>query len=128
VTRIIAVCDEEQGCPLYRRDNRLDFSPPIVTGIDGVPVCSTAVESLHKPVVKIQAGEASIYAAILDGADAVEHKIGTGRQVYVHVIRGSVKVNGIDVSGGDAVHVDKEAGISLTDAKDSEVLVFDLPY
>ena len=72
--------------------------------------------------------EASIYAAILDGADAVEHKLAVGRQLYVHVIRGSVKVNGIDVSGGDAVHVDKEAGISLTDAKDSEVLVFDLPY
>ena len=72
--------------------------------------------------------EASIYAAILDGADAVEHSIAPGRQLYVHVIRGKVKVNGIDVSGGDAVHVDKEAGISLTDATDSEVLVFDLPY
>ena len=35
--RALAVCDEEQGCPLYRRDNRLDFSPPIVTGLDGVP-------------------------------------------------------------------------------------------
>ena len=72
--------------------------------------------------------EASIYAAILDGADAVEHKLAAGRQLYVHVIRGSVKVNGLDLSGGDAVHVDKEAGISLTDAKNSEVLVFDLPY
>ncbi len=72
--------------------------------------------------------QASIYAAILDGADAVEHTLAAGRQLYVHVIRGSVKVNGIAVSGGDAVHVDKEAGISLTEAKDAEVLVFDLPY
>jgi len=59
VTKIIAVCDEEQGCPLYRRDNRLDFSPPIVTGVDGVPVCAMAVESLQKPIVKIEAGEAA---------------------------------------------------------------------
>src|SRR5205085_9857160 len=57
--KVIAVCDEEQGCPLYRRDNRLDFSPPIVTGIDGVPVCSVAVGSLQPGVSKVQAGEPS---------------------------------------------------------------------
>jgi CRP-like cAMP-binding protein len=57
--KIIALCDEEQGCPLYRRDNRLDFAPPIVSGVDGVPVCSIAVESLQKAVAKIQAGEQS---------------------------------------------------------------------
>lgn len=72
--------------------------------------------------------EASIYAAILDGADEVEHAIAPGRQLYVHVIRGSVKVNGIELSGGDAAHVDKEASVRLSEAKDSEVLVFDLPY
>src|SRR5262245_59394880 len=57
--KIIAVCDEEQGCPLYRRDNRLDFSPPIVNGIDGVPVCAVAVEALQKGVTRIMAGEPS---------------------------------------------------------------------
>src|SRR5437868_13463553 len=57
--KIIAVCDEEQTCPLYRRDNRLDFSPPIVTGVDGVPICSVAVEALQKAVARIQAGEPS---------------------------------------------------------------------
>lgn len=72
--------------------------------------------------------EASIYAAILDGTDEVEHAIAPGRQAYVHVIRGSVKVNGTELSGGDAAHVDKEAGIRLTEAQASEVLVFDLPY
>lgn len=72
--------------------------------------------------------EASIFAAILDGADEVAHAIAPGRQLYVHVIRGSVKLNGVELSGGDAAHVDKEAGIRLTEARDSEVLVFDLPY
>ena len=57
--KIIAVCDEEQGCPLYRRDNRLDFTPPMVTGNEGVPVCAVAVESLHKGVTRILAGEPS---------------------------------------------------------------------
>jgi CRP-like cAMP-binding protein len=57
--KIVAACDEEQGCPLYRRDNRLDFASPIVNGVDGVPICSIAVETLQKIVVKIQAGELS---------------------------------------------------------------------
>ena len=57
--KIIAVCDEEQGCPLYRRDNRLDFSPPIVTGMEGVPVCAIAVEALQKNITRITAGEPS---------------------------------------------------------------------
>jgi CRP-like cAMP-binding protein len=57
--KIVAVCDEERGCPLYRRESKLDFSPPIVTGVDGVPICAIAVESLQKPVVRMQAGEPS---------------------------------------------------------------------
>lgn len=57
--KIIAVCDEEQGCPIYRRDNRLDFSPPIVAGVEGIPVCAIAVESIQKAVTRIQAGEPS---------------------------------------------------------------------
>ena len=57
--KIVAVCDEEQGCPLYRRENRLDFASPIVSGAEGVPICSIAVESLQKAVTRIQAGETS---------------------------------------------------------------------
>jgi len=57
--KIVAVCDEEQGCPLYRRENRLDFASPIVSGAEGVPICSIAVEALQKSVTRIQAGETS---------------------------------------------------------------------
>jgi redox-sensitive bicupin YhaK (pirin superfamily) len=46
----------------------------------------------------------------------------------VHVIRGHVKVNGVDLAAGDAAHIEKEASILLSDAQDSEVLLFDLPY
>jgi CRP-like cAMP-binding protein len=44
--RITAVCDQERGCPLYRKGARLEFSPPSVSGADGVPVCATAVATL----------------------------------------------------------------------------------
>lgn len=72
--------------------------------------------------------EASIFATILGAADEVAYAIAPGRQLYVHVIRGSVKLNGIELSGGDAAHVEKEETVRLVDATDAEVLVFDLPY
>jgi redox-sensitive bicupin YhaK (pirin superfamily) len=71
--------------------------------------------------------DASIFASILDGQDRVDHPLQAGRQAYVQVVRGSVTVNGTSLDAGDAVHVADEAAVSLLDAKEAEVLVFDLP-
>ena len=71
--------------------------------------------------------DAAIYAAILNGLDAVSHALAAGRQAYVHVIRGQVTVNGIALDGGDAVNVTAEEAVTLGQASDAEVLLFDLP-
>jgi redox-sensitive bicupin YhaK (pirin superfamily) len=71
--------------------------------------------------------DASIYATILDGEERVDHPLREGRQAYVQVARGSVIVNGCALDAGDAVHVSEEAVVSLSGAKDAEVLLFDLP-
>lgn len=61
--KIIAVCSEERGCPLYRRDSRLEFTPPSVAGQDGAEVCAVAVEALQKVIPRIQSGQvASAFA------------------------------------------------------------------
>lgn len=67
-----------------------------------------------------------VYAALLDGADAVTHRLATGRRAYVHVARGMVRVNGQALSHGDGVRIVKESSVVLGDAKDAEVLLFDL--
>jgi redox-sensitive bicupin YhaK (pirin superfamily) len=71
--------------------------------------------------------DAAIYATILDGAARVDHALAAGRQAYVQVARGAVSVNGVALVAGDAVHVSEEAVVSLADAQDAEVLLFDLP-
>jgi len=71
--------------------------------------------------------DAAIYATILDGADRVDHPLRAGRQAYVQVARGGVTVNGVRLGAGDAVQVSEEAVLSLAEAQDAEVLVFDLP-
>jgi len=71
--------------------------------------------------------DASIYAAILNGDDAVSFPLQPGRIGYVHVARGALNVNGVALKAGDAVRIDDEAQVSLDGAQDAEVLLFDLP-
>jgi redox-sensitive bicupin YhaK (pirin superfamily) len=71
--------------------------------------------------------DASLYAAVLDGDDRVEHALQPGRLGYVHVIRGSVDVNGVTLKGGDALKVADEDRVTIGNAEAAELLLFDLP-
>ncbi|WP_394779460.1 pirin family protein [Undibacterium sp.] len=72
--------------------------------------------------------DASIYASILNADDQLEHALTAGRTAYVHVIRGKVVVNGVSLTGGDALKISKESLVTLKQAEAAEVLLFDLPY
>ena len=72
--------------------------------------------------------DASLYAGILNGGDRAQLALGPGRSGYVHVVRGAVTVNGTRLTGGDALKIRNEDGITLDEADAVEVLVFDLPY
>lgn len=71
--------------------------------------------------------DASIYAAILDRSDAVQHRLKAGRLGYVYVARGALIVNGLSLEAGDALKISDESDITLSEASDAEVLLFDLP-
>ena len=71
--------------------------------------------------------DAYVYASLLDGADSVSHVLAQGRKAYVHVVRGDVSVNGQALTAGDAAKLSGELSIEMTQAKDAEVLLFDLP-
>ena len=45
----------------------------------------------------------------------------------MHVVRGAVSVNGKPLTAGDAAKLDDEAEVTLSNGRDAEVLVFDLP-
>ena len=70
--------------------------------------------------------DARVYAALLDGSEAVAHALAPGRRAYVHVARGRVHVNGTPLAAGDAAKITGEAAVALDRAEDAEVLVFDL--
>ncbi len=71
--------------------------------------------------------DASVYAALVDGAEAVEFAQRPGRRTYVHVARGAVQVDGHALEAGDAVKITGEARVRIARGRDAEVLLFDLP-
>ena len=70
--------------------------------------------------------DARVYAALLDKADRVTHVLAKGRKAYVHVARGSVTVNGQQLSGGDGVRISDEDRIEFSDGNGAELLLFEL--
>jgi quercetin 2,3-dioxygenase len=71
--------------------------------------------------------DASLYAALVDGDEDVEFKPAPGRRVYVHVVRGSARVNGQALEAGDAMKLQGgDNKVRIDRARQAEILVFDL--
>jgi redox-sensitive bicupin YhaK (pirin superfamily) len=71
--------------------------------------------------------DADLYAALVDGAEAVKLEPKAGRRVYIHLIRGEAEVNGQPLQAGDAVKLSGgENKVRVEQGRDAEVLVFDL--
>jgi len=69
---------------------------------------------------------ARMFAGLFDGAESATHDVAAGRQVYVHIARGSVHVNGTALSEGDAAMLVNESRVAINDGTQAEVLLFDL--
>ena len=70
--------------------------------------------------------DACLYAALVDGEERVEHGIAAGRRAYVHVARGEAVVNGKALAAGDALGATGEQRVVIDNARQAEVLLFDL--
>jgi len=72
--------------------------------------------------------DARVYAGLLDAAEAATLDLAPGRRAYVHVARGAVTANDVDLHAGDALKVTETPTLTLQHGRGAEVLVFDLPY
>ena len=70
--------------------------------------------------------DAVVYASMLGTGETVEHAIEPGRRVWVHVARGQVKLNDIDLEAGDGAGITGETDIVLAGRNRGEILLFDL--
>ncbi len=71
--------------------------------------------------------DTQIHAALLDGDERIAYTLPAGRRAYLHVARGSLRLNGQSLAAGDGVKIVDEAELVLDGGDDAEVLFFDLP-
>ena len=75
--------------------------------------------------VKLHA-DAKLYAGLFNGEEFATLAINTKLKAYVHLIQGSLNVNGETLTSGDALLIQDEAQIQIKDGENAEVLVFEL--
>ena len=75
--------------------------------------------------VKLHA-DAKLYAGLFNGEEFATLAINPKLKAYVHLIQGSLNVNGEILTSGDALLIQDEAQIQITDGENAEVLIFEL--
>ena len=75
--------------------------------------------------VKIFA-DARVYAGLFDELQSAQLQLDPKRKAYVHLIQGSLDINSQTLKGGDALLIEAETQLAISNGKSAEVLVFDL--
>lgn len=70
--------------------------------------------------------DARVHAGLFDGAERADFRLLPQRYAYVHVARGTLRVNDINMAAGDGARIRDEATLSFDNGQDAEVLLFDL--
>ncbi len=70
--------------------------------------------------------DATLRAGLFTGDERAELALDPTRIAYVHLVRGSLRVNNCQLLAGDAARLDQEHELTLEGGEDAEVLVFDL--
>ncbi len=70
--------------------------------------------------------DARLFAGLFDEGQSAEHPLATGRHAWVHVVRGKVRVNGVELATGDGAALSEESLVRIEGIEPGEVLVFDL--
>jgi len=77
--------------------------------------------------VKIHA-DAKIYAGLFNGAQSFVLQLDPKRKAYAHLIRGTLTINDQKLAGGDALFIEDESSLEISEGVDAEVLIFDLSH
>ena len=88
-------------------------------------LCLVASPDGAEGSVKIFA-DAKIYAGLFDGQQLAQLQLDPKRKAYVHLIQGSLDINGQTLGSGDALLIEAESQLAISNGKSAEVLVFDL--
>lgn len=99
-------------------------------------ICTPAEKRGRLNLIAASAGEGAavtvhqdvhIYAGLFDKHEHAKFEISPTRKIYLHLARGSLVVNALPLQAGDALMIEDENQLTISDGIDAEVLVFELP-
>lgn len=67
-----------------------------------------------------------LYASLLDADEQLTHRVAAGRLAYLHLVKGSLRLNGVTLKTGDAAKIEREENLVISAEESSEFLLFDL--
>jgi quercetin 2,3-dioxygenase len=70
--------------------------------------------------------DAEVYDAVLGKDEEVTYELQDGRNAWVQVVGGSLKLNGVELKAGDGAAVSEEGRLLIGAVEPSELLLFDL--
>lgn len=70
--------------------------------------------------------DARLYAGLFTGDETGSLALDPSRKAYVHMVRGTAQVSGQSLKTGDALLIEDESVLTIDQADESEILVFDL--
>ncbi len=71
--------------------------------------------------------DARLSATVLRPGEALDYALAAGRLAYVHVVHGSLELNGIALVAGDGAKIAEETALQFVAGDEAEILLFDLP-
>ena len=72
--------------------------------------------------------DARLFAGLFDGAESISLPLTPSRKGYVFVVKGTINANGQALNAGDALLMDAESVLNMSQGQGAEVLFFDLAY
>ncbi|MFT5645286.1 MAG: redox-sensitive bicupin YhaK (pirin superfamily) [Janthinobacterium sp.] len=72
--------------------------------------------------------DGALYASIMAPGQRLEHALAPERSAYIHLIRGKLTVNDLQLEAGDGLKIKGESLLTLEQAENAELLLFDLPW
>jgi redox-sensitive bicupin YhaK (pirin superfamily) len=70
--------------------------------------------------------DAKVYAGLFSDGQSDHLDLDPKRKAYIHLIKGKLEVNGIQLAAGDALLLESENQLNIEHGDQAEVLVFDL--
>jgi len=71
--------------------------------------------------------DARLWASVLAAGEQLDYTLVADRLAYVHLVRGSLKLNGQSMAGGDGAKIASETNLQFVAGEEAEILLFDLP-